>query len=612
MGLHSDFTLHIDGEQIPSIVNFTLEEQVGDHARFTVTIRTDVLEQDTERDHILGKSRKYIGKDITIQLHAFDSYKEHDVLEFKGIIASMNSNIGFEGSGNDLIAFKGSSTSIILDDGARYRSFTEMSLSDIAQQTIGTYDQSKLNIIIAPENNSTQYYSVMYGESRYQYLKRLAISRGEYLLFNRDTLYFGKPNLGDTVVLNYGTDLKNFTIGVTPKQGKTTYTGYNYHTEEQISVSTADKISQAQGATAFASNIANRLYHQDAQAVYAAYEHSELMQRMDQLVTVQQQVTEQQQVMIQAKSTNPSVTLGKVITIESNLGSFGSYRITKISHHITGTGTYQNTFEAVPLDIDIFPLTNIDVYCKAHSHIATIVDTNDPKKMSRVKIRYPFDEITGTSSPWLQVATPYAGNEYGMHTIPETGSGVMVQYHQGNVEQPYVANSFYTGVNKYTNWQSENNDYKGLTSRSGHKIELKDTQDGEMITITDKNGNLIKIDTVNNNMILTANETLTLEANNIVVKTKENIDLQAQGNINTASQGDTTILAEGSNTLQATGDTNITSDAAITVQATNNTNIKGQNVSTEAETTATLKGQQTKVQGQQATIQGATHKTEYK
>ncbi|WP_438710331.1 phage baseplate assembly protein V [Aquimarina muelleri] len=601
----------MDGEKITSIVDFSLKESVGEHASFTVTIRTDVLEKLEERKTILGESRKYLNQILTFQLRPADTENNLDSLDFKGIITSMQPLIGYEGLGYDVIEFSGYGCSIILDDGCRYRSFAENSLSGIAKEAIGMYDQSKLRLTIAPENNSTLLYSVMHNESRFAYLKRLAISHGEYLLYNQDTLYFGKPDFNNELILNYGTDLTHFKINATPKQGKITYFSHNYHSEEHTTSSTDSNSTSGQGATSTVSNIAQRLYTDRAHVSFPGYEHSDLKPRLDQLVDKQNKVNEQQQIIIQAQSTHLAMTLGKVITIKSEKGSFGSYRITSLSHHVTGTGGYMNQFEAVPLEIDVFPLTDIGVFCSAHSHMATIVDTNDPEGMSRVKIRYPFDDATGVNSPWIRVATPYAGNDYGMHAIPEIGTSVLINYHQGNVEQPYVAASFYTGVNKYSEWQSEQNDFKGWHTKGGHKIELKDTRKGEMITITDKNGNKIIIDTANNNMEISALETMTIRAKNIEMIAEEHIDIQAQGHINTASQGDTAILAEGTATLQSTGDTHIQSDGSVRVQAVSDAVIKGQSVIAEGETTATLKGLQTKVQGQQATIQGATGKTDY-
>jgi uncharacterized protein involved in type VI secretion and phage assembly len=596
MGLQSDFTLYIDGDQITSIADFKLQEQVGNHAFFVIKIRTDVLEQSSEQDHVLGDSRRYLGKELLIQLSAINNDQEH-TFEFKGIIKKMNPQLGFHGAGDDITEFIGYSTTIILDDGPRYRSFTEMPLTSIIQEAIGTYDQSKLTVAIAPENDATLHYSVTYGETPYAYLKRLAISRGEYLVYNKDTLYFGKPDLGNEVSLSYGVDLKNFTIGVTPKPGKTAYLGYNYHTEEHLSSATSDVATQVQGATAFASNVANNLYHQQAQALQPAYEHTDLMHRMDALVALQKQVTQQQQVVIQGSSNNLGVALGKVIHIQSDAGNYGSYRVTQVSHDISGMGTYQNQFEAVPMDLDVFPLTDITTSCKAHSQMATIIDTNDPQGMSRVQIRYPFDDSTGVNSPWIRMATPYAGNGYGLHAIPEIGTPVLIQYYMGNIEQPYVANTFYTGVNKHTAWQSENNEYKGIVSKSGHTIELKDTQGGEMISITDKENNRIELNTVTKSIHISAPENLVFTAKNIQITAEENITIGAQQNVEIAAEGDINTIAQGNIALQSTGDTTARSSGAIALEATSDLTAIGQNTILEGRTAAELNGMQTKVNG---------------
>ena len=72
-----------------------------------------------------------------------------------------------------------------------------------------------------------------------------------------------------------------------------------------------------------------------------------------------------------------------------------------------------------------------------------------------------------------------------------------------------------------------NNSIKSIITRSGHKVELDDTENHESITITDKSKNVIFIDTANKNIKISAPETIDIEAKNINFKAQENITHQA-------------------------------------------------------------------------------------
>ena len=121
---------------------------------------------------------------------------------------------GFLASTGDIIHLEGYGRSIILDDGADHQSFVDTSVSELIASVLGSYDRSRLRINIAPENNTTVLYAVMNKESRFEFLQRMAKSRGEFFFYNKDTLYFGKADMGDDIVLTYGTDLKSFRLGL--------------------------------------------------------------------------------------------------------------------------------------------------------------------------------------------------------------------------------------------------------------------------------------------------------------------------------------------------------------------------------------------------------------
>jgi len=158
------------------------------------------------------------------------------------------------------------------------------------------------------------------------------------------------------------------------------------------------------------------------------------------------------------------------------------------------------------------------------------MENSDPEGIGRIKVQFPWQKVSGEISPWIRIATPHAGGDKGFHFIPETGEEVLIGFEGGNAEHPFMMGSLYNGNGKPDSWKTSKNDVKAIRTRSGHTIELNDTGGNEFITITDKNKNLITIDTANNNMIITALETMTFNANNMIMNIAQNMDVNVGQN----------------------------------------------------------------------------------
>ncbi len=548
MALLTEIQISIGGYIIPVIESFSLQEQVGDHATFTIAVRNDVLETSIGDAALLENSKDFLGQSCTIQVQDLKGILAYENLQFKGIVTRMNSSQGDQQGHPNMILIEGMSSSIILDDGPHMSSALDLDVTTILENALGIYDQSKLTLKLVPEDTGTIAYSVQNGQSGFQYMQHLAATRGEYLLYAKDTLYFGKPDLGDDIILQYGYDLIHFSLGLQTKPGKFTYYSNDYFEEETAQGSTTSGTSTGQGYAPFASRISNNMFQNETQLPYPSYEDPQLKQRMDKSIALQKKVIEQNQVSISGKSTNTGVMLGKVIKIQNEKGAFGRYRVTKVSHSCNNMGNYQNEFTAIPMDIDIYPLTDINKISTTGVQIAKVLETDDPQGMSRIKVQYEWQKARGGNTPWIRVATPYAGGERGFHFIPEPGDSVLISHEQNNILKPYMQAALYTGVNKHSGWQSQNNDYKGFTTKAGHIVELNDTKGSEMITITDKNSNVIRIDTANNNIEISALENMTLNAKNIKIKAEENIEMVA-GNDFTKSVSENYNVMTKNNTL---------------------------------------------------------------
>jgi type VI secretion system secreted protein VgrG len=69
-----------------------------------------------------------------------------------------------------------------------------------------------------------------------------------------------------------------------------------------------------------------------------------------------------------------------------------------------------------------------------------------PDKYGRVKVQFPWDregKKNEDSSCWVRVATPWAGKQWGMIHIPRIGQEVIVDFLEGDPDQPIILGSVY-------------------------------------------------------------------------------------------------------------------------------------------------------------------------
>jgi uncharacterized protein involved in type VI secretion and phage assembly len=125
-----------------------------------------------------------------------------------------------------------------------------------------------------------------------------------------------------------------------------------------------------------------------------------------------------------------------------------------------------------------------------------IVDIKDPENRGRVKVNFPWmcqedslrnvgEEGVRTDSYWARVATLMAGANRGSYFIPEVGDEVLVAFHHGDINRPYVIGAIWNGDDQPPedmDGEGKNN-FRTIESRSGHIIRFDDTRDKERIII---------------------------------------------------------------------------------------------------------------------------------
>jgi uncharacterized protein involved in type VI secretion and phage assembly len=145
--------------------------------------------------------------------------------------------------------------------------------------------------------------------------------------------------------------------------------------------------------------------------------------------------------------------------------------------------------------------------------IGIVTNNNDPDRLGRVKLRFPW--LSGsTESDWARVATPMAGNGRGLYFLPEVDDEVLVLFERGDVRFPFVIGALWNGKDQAPAGNSDGtNALRVIKSRSGHLIRFDDSEKAPKIEIIDaSSGNRIVIDTSADTVTITAGKNIVLEA----------------------------------------------------------------------------------------------------
>ena len=125
----------------------------------------------------------------------------------------------------------------------------------------------------------------------------------------------------------------------------------------------------------------------------------------------------------------------------------------------------------------------------------------------RIKAKVPAvlgDQETG----WCMPCVPYAGKNVGIAFLPETGSGVWIEFEGGDVSYPIWVGCYWRSGELPSDATPK---VKAIVTVSPHKILLDD--DAGSITITDSNQNSVTLDS--------SGITLTRGSNSIAVTDSE-------------------------------------------------------------------------------------------
>ena len=165
-------------------------------------------------------------------------------------------------------------------------------------------------------------------------------------------------------------------------------------------------------------------------------------------------------IVVQGGSSCRNLTSGHRFTLERHFNADGAYVLTGVQHagklggdyRSSGGGEfhYANTFTCIPLATPYRPLRLTPKPVVQGSQTATVVGPGSEEiftdKYGRVKVQFHWDregKKDQNSSCWIRVAQNWAGKRWGIMFIPRIGQEVVVDFLEGDPDQPIITGRVY-------------------------------------------------------------------------------------------------------------------------------------------------------------------------
>ena len=541
-------SISLDGKRLPNFQKLKIKEAISSHAECSLEV--DIAELQPRGSHTIDEVKDLLGKIMVV------TFGKEAAVECLFIIVdiALKHKEGHEG----VFRIKGASKSILLNGLPSNKSWLNSSLQNIIKERI---DLTNVDAQVQPAYTSNLEYVAKYQETDWNFILRLAKTYGMAVLNTGAELIVGELPNDPPIDLEYGRELSNISLKI--KTAPSNYNVYSYNPSDdtQVESNVKNNVTGLNELAVNAFNTSASIYN--TPNVSHTNGQTKDKRESENYVANKQATAVADLHVLEADCDVQGLKLGAIINVKSasnDLGEgfeikyYGEYRIIEIKHKATGLGQYAASLKAIPSGITVLPAPEVS-FPIANAQVATVISNEDPMGMGRVKVQMNWQKNTDTTS-WVRVlmtdagSSEHHGQNRGHVFIPEVNDQVMVDFKYANPERPFILGSVFHANNAAGG--GVDNNKKSIITKSGHVIQFNDAQNQESITITDKNSNIIFIDTANNNIDITANETISFNCKNMNINVAENMNTIVGTNI-TESAGQNVITSAGTNINQSAG-----------------------------------------------------------
>jgi len=575
--------VRLDGEEI-SFESLTLEQSVNSCHHFDVV--QEFMSQDEMWKTTPQKLVSYVGARVLIH---FEHQATGEIYEFSGYVTDVRidawesePDYDYYNHRSNRVHFIGEGDVMRLNGALGMDSFVDSTLKSIVSDVVSS---TGIPLECQPRFDGVVPYVMRYKESVFGFLNRLSSTYNELFFYDGKKLWFGKPgNCGEeTLVFEQDVFSLRTHASILPHK----VSAYEYFVMNDTTDSVNASKASLNGMLGDVAKASERLYGEEERIASGSplTDKGYLMSYADN----KQRTLEGGMLNIEGETRTCRIKLGCVVEInfpsKMKVDSMGRYRIVSIVHKVNKTGNYSNHFIATPDGHEYVTQQYLD-RVKAYPEVATVSSNSDPKNIGRVQVQFDWQKRLSKNTNWIRVQSPDAGGSgmknRGLVFIPEVGDQVMIGFEYGDPGRPYVMGSLFTG--KSGQGGDKDNKIHSIITKSGHQIVFNDDSGELGITISDKNGNKIFLNTKDNNIdisaekniSITAAETLSLKAKDLkidvendmethvgkksTVKNDGKFELEVDDKLKVKSSDNMEIQSEGKLQMKADGDVSVESD----------------------------------------------------
>ncbi|QCX00338.1 type IV secretion protein Rhs [Aggregatimonas sangjinii] len=524
-----DIQLIVGGEEFLPKSGYTvsIEQSVGGHSAFRIAFPANATEG--YEGVMMNNALKFVGKKASIGV-------DDNKMEFSGVVTGVDFQKGVGAAGT--VVLSGHGPSVLLANSVQCFSYEEgTTLSQVANGTTNGHSGEFLKSVLGEGTDVALPYTVQYNESDLSFLQRLCSRYGVWLYHNGTDFCIGRTG-NVQVEGTVGVDVLTFNVSTSLREQAFGIKSHDW---------TNDMLLEAESASHSPSSSHPYLSQikKESDTVFAkkgSYDYNVGQQaynsqrRLDTIVKVNTLGKAAAMVTASGISELTALRIGDTLELKGlnfskpkTSDPYGSYDIVKIVHRFDHSGQYRNEFEGVPQGTEHLPYSNGFATPRSGAQRGRVFDNADPEGLGRIKVQFPWQKAMGTSTPWIKMVTPYSGGGKGFYFIPEKDEEVLVGFEGDNPERPFVLSAGYN-TKANSGFGNSDNNIKAIKTRSGNLIELNDSDGGEMITISDKVGNSMHINTAQGKMVFTAMGDMEFNAKNIRFNVQEDMDVEVGKN----------------------------------------------------------------------------------
>src|SRR5262249_13339600 len=204
--------------------------------------------------------------------------------------------------------------------------------------------------------------------------------------------------------------------------------------------------------------------------------------------------------------------------------------------------SYRNNFECIPISTPYRPPRVTPQPFVQGCQTAVVVGPKGEEiytdKYGRVKVQFHWDregKRDENSSCWIRVSHPWAGQGYGSVSIPRIGQEVIVDFLEGDPDQPIIVGRVYNAEQMPPNGLPKSGMVSGIKSNSTpggggyNEMSMDDTKGKEKITVHGQYDMNTTIEHDETHTVVSGKREMTVKAgtNTEVIKGNASLTIQA-------------------------------------------------------------------------------------